>query len=47
MAMAGIVPIIAPPQEDRYILDIQRLEGDLMSFFDVCGRLLGELRLPA
>lgn len=34
-------------KEERYILDMQRLEGDLMSFMDVCGRLLAELRLPA
>ena len=34
-------------KEERYVLDFQRLEGDLMSFLDIAGRLLAELRLPA
>ena len=32
-------------KEERYLVDVQRLEGDLMSYFDVAGELLAALRL--
>lgn len=32
-------------REDEYVLDVQRLEGELFLFLDVCGRLLGDMRL--
>ena len=32
-------------KEERYCVDVQRLEGDLMGFMDVCGAITSELRL--
>ncbi len=32
-------------KEERYAVDLQRTEGDLMSFMDVCGAFLNEIRL--
>jgi 5'-AMP-activated protein kinase catalytic alpha subunit len=34
-------------REERYVLDLQRLEGELMAFMDAAGALLGSLRLGA
>ncbi|WIA14302.1 hypothetical protein OEZ85_002836 [Tetradesmus obliquus] len=31
-------------RDDEYAIDVQRLEGELLLFMDVCGRLLGEIR---
>ena len=31
-------------REEEYVLDVQRLEGELFIFTDVCGRLLADLR---
>jgi len=31
-------------RDEEYAIDVQRLEGELLIFMDVCGRLLGEIR---
>lgn len=31
-------------KEEEYAVDVQRLEGDMTIFMDVCGRVLGEMR---
>ena len=32
-------------QEDSYLLDIRKVDGDVLPFMDVCSLLLGELKL--
>jgi 5'-AMP-activated protein kinase catalytic alpha subunit len=32
-------------RDDEYAVDVQRLEGDIPVFLDVCGRVLGDLRV--
>lgn len=32
-------------QEDSYLLDIRKIDGDVLPFMDVCSLLLGELKL--
>ena len=32
-------------QEDSYLLDIRKVDGDVLPFMDVCALLLGELKL--
>lgn len=31
-------------REDEYVIDVQRLQGELFIFMDVCGRVLSEIR---
>jgi len=31
-------------KDDEYSMDVQRLEGDVAFFLDVCGRIVGEMR---
>jgi 5'-AMP-activated protein kinase catalytic alpha subunit len=33
-------------KEERYAIDLQRTDGDLMIFLDISAALLAELRLP-
>lgn len=32
-------------REEEYVIDIQRLEGDLLLFMDICGRVLADIRV--
>jgi len=32
-------------QEDSYLLDIRKVDGEVLPFMDVCSLLLGELKL--
>ncbi|KAG2500353.1 hypothetical protein HYH03_001927 [Edaphochlamys debaryana] len=32
-------------RDDEYVIDIQRVDGELFNFMDVCGRLLSDLRM--
>ena len=32
-------------QEDSYLLDIRKVDGDVLPFMDVCSLLLAELKL--
>ena len=31
--------------EDSYLLDIRKVDGEVLPFMDICSRLLSELRL--
>ena len=32
-------------EDDSYLLDIRKVDGDVLPFMDVCSLLLGELKL--
>eukprot|EP00965_Chrysotila_dentata_P074393 2457062-Pleurochrysis_carterae.AAC.1 len=32
-------------QEDSYLLDVRKVDGEILPFMDVCAMLLGELKL--